>query len=128
MPLSSRISSASEEDVDLIFSPVTNEPVTVVRTIVFPVVSDWMKPVAPEVTPVTFEPVLVPAEGVADIVSFVNIRMSKRYNLYSASAVITSTPEPVSFAECSNALTRASPTLLPAGVPNEEVCWSCNAI
>src|SRR5210317_1116454 len=63
-----------------------------------------MKPVAPEVTPVTFEPVLVPAEGVADIVSFVNIRMSKRYNLYSASAVITSTPEPVSFAECSIAL------------------------
>ena len=73
----SRISSASEDDVVETFSPVLKEPTTLISSITV-LFALWIKPVAPDVTPVTFAPTVLPADGIPDIVSLVIIRISKR--------------------------------------------------
>ena len=82
----STIWSVSALDVESIFSPVWNVPTVVIRLIVVLVVPVVTKPVAPLLTPVIFAPIgtLLEGDGAALTVSFVIIRISKRYNLNSA--------------------------------------------
>ena len=131
LPESSRISSASVEEVDVTFSPSMKVPTTDVSTTVAPEVADATYPYAPEFTPVIFAPVSTPADGVPDKVIFVNIRMSNRYSL---NFVFVSEVEermsvlvPVFPSKCSIPLTRASPITLPAPDPRALVAASLSS-
>ena len=73
----SRISSVSEDDVEISFSPVLKEPTTLINSMIV-LFALWINPLAPDVEPVTFAPTVVPPDGIPDIVSLVVIRMSKR--------------------------------------------------
>ena len=83
------------------------------------VVSLKIKPVAPEVTPVTWTPpdeklAVTVGLGKPLIVNFTKLRTSNAYNLYTLSAFVLEEPAPtLPSCSCWNALHRKTPTAFP---------------
>ena len=114
-------------------SPTLKLPDTVINWIKL-LTALWIKPVAPEVAPVIFEPCATDGAPLkfALIWICVNIRISKRYKLNSedvteelASAL---TPEPSLPDACSNARALAIPTWLLGDAPLLAFFIPCNSI
>ena len=130
LPLFSTICDVSLEFEEVIFSPLENVPLTDTKVNPVPLVAAKANPVAPDVTPVIFEPAAIAGLGVPSNVMAVNIFTSKRYNLNSLLLPAVSDKKFVLSVPliCSIALALATPIFVPAAVPRVEVAVSCKFI